>query len=112
MLGKINEFEGRHVKKIFLTGHHDQLEFRKKNRATDTDSQSGCPLVKDITKELLWLKEKILIKRWMVQDLLSLNQPDPEKEIGDYYLEVMRRDFKEKLASVLKFLENTGRMWT
>ena len=66
---------------FFLTSHHDQLEFRKKNRATDTDSQSGCPLVKDITKELLGLKEKISIKRWMVQDLLSLNQPDPEKEM-------------------------------
>ena len=48
---------------FFLTGRHDQLEFRKKNRATDTDSQSGCPLVKDITKELLGLKEKISIKR-------------------------------------------------
>ena len=60
------------------------------NRATDTGSQSGCLLVEDITKELLGLKDKILIKRWMVQDLLSLNQPDPEKEIGDYYLEVTR----------------------
>lgn len=45
----------------------------------------------------------------MVQDLLSLDQPDPEKEIGDYYLEVMRRDFKRSLLPSIKIFRGAGK---